>query len=389
MPGGPQHQGRDAGGLQQSGVRPVGSARQDRLAAQHAAGLGLRQPRDARIAVHLERLAQKRQLRPPPEAGCAAGGLVQDGLHLPLDLRARLAGQGAPLVAGAARGRGHEELLAPVDADHLRDPVARQRVGRTLVQLALEALDPAEHAAHVRHRVHAALRLRGVRGHPLGVQLEDREAAVRQVELEVAGLGDDGGVGAEALQHRLGAHRSVLLVGDGGQQHVTAQLGGGRGLERAHRGGEPGLHVERAATVEPAVLQARLEGRVHPLHADGVEVRVEQQAGAAAAAARGQHHAGPARHRLEPGDLQPPLLAPRRDHLRDGALAGRAVHQRRVDRIGADQAPQQRQAACRPARWVALRRGHARAYPTRPGRRASRRRASAYRGRRRSRRPDV
>ena len=120
----------------------------------------------------------------------------------------------------------------------------------------------------------------------LRLDLEADEALVRERQAHLGGLGDDGCVGAVALGDPRGADAGDLLVGDRRDDHVPAQPRPGGVGAREHDRGQAGLHVVRAAPVQPPVLDGRLERPLHAGHADRVHVRVEEERLAAAGAAR-------------------------------------------------------------------------------------------------------
>ena len=114
-----------------------------------------------------------------------------------------------------------------------------------------------------------------MRGDALGLELKADEAPMRDCDAQVGRLDDDRSVGVHTLDDRLGADRRELLVGDQGHDHITSQP---RYLGRGEQDrGKRAFHVIRAASVEAVAVDARLERRLHPRDADGVEVAVQEQ----------------------------------------------------------------------------------------------------------------
>ena len=196
------------------------------------------------------------------------------------------------------------------------EPLPR-RVRRVGAQAAVELLDPDEHVAHVGDGVDAEVGPGAVRRPALRLDLEADEALVRERQAHLGGLRDDGCVGAVALGDPRGADAGDLLVGDRRDDHVPAQPRPGGLGAREHDRGQAGLHVVRAAPVQPPVLDGRLERPLHAGHADRVHVRVEEERLAAAGAARDADRVEPARRELLDLDLEAGVLQPPRDEAGD------------------------------------------------------------------------
>ena len=93
--------------------------------------------------------------------------------------------------------------------------------------------------------------------------------------------------------------------------------------------------------MQAAVLDGRLERALHPSHADGVHVRVQEQRLPAARAARDADRVeAPGRDLLDL-DLEPRALEPVGDEAGDLPLARRALDQVGVDRVDADEVAEQ------------------------------------------------
>ena len=172
-----------------------------------------------------------------------------------------------------------------------------------------------------------------------GLDLQPDEALVRDAEIQLRGLGHDGGVDRELADHFRRPEAGVLLVGHGCQDEVAAQARAGvhERLDGGQTGRQAPLHVVGAAAVQAAVAHDGGERVRHSLDPDGVQVGVEHQGAAAADAPEPADHARP------PGcDLQGrhvhPQPSERDPHVRrDGGLARRRRNERGVDRVDPDQ----------------------------------------------------
>ena len=201
----------------------------------------------------------------------------------------------------------------------------------------VELLDRDQDAAHLRDRVDPEIRPRAVRGPSGRLDVEGEPAAVGDAETLVGRLGDDRRVGAPAREQGLGADARRLLVDDGGDDHVAAQstpcaLGAGARDRREAR-----LHVVGAAAVEPSALDPGGQAAVRLEQPDRVQMAVEQQRPAAAAAPRDADHVRPSGSDLHDLDLQPRALEPLGEHAGDRGLAAAVRRERRVDGVDGDQ----------------------------------------------------
>ena len=129
---------------------------------------------------------------------------------------------------------------------------------------------------------------------------------------------------------------TVLLVGEDEQDEIAGELDALplRAQERVHEHRHAGLHVERAAPPDVAVLEPALERRVRPGLAgrrDDVDVALEQQR-LRAAAGKAADEVRPAGLLLEGLRLEPFLLEQALDE-RDA----RRLVARRVRRVEPDQ----------------------------------------------------
>ena len=125
------------------------------------------------------------------------------------------------------------------------------------------------------------------------IHVEPENSDLGDGQMVGMGLGDDARVGPRPVEQTL--QRAVpraFFLHDGLQLYVRG--GGVAGThERPHRaghGGEAGLHIARAAAVDPIALAHRLERRVRPQFLGGrrhdVDVAVEDERAPAATTCR-------------------------------------------------------------------------------------------------------
>lgn len=123
------------------------------------------------------------------------------------------------------------------------------------------------------------------------LDLEADETAVCDSDLQLRRFGNDRRIGGHVLEHRFGADGRELLVGDRGDNHVAALLT--RGQRRDEHRRQRALHVVASTPVEPAVVDAGLERRFHAGDADRVEMTVQEERPATAAASPARDHTRP------------------------------------------------------------------------------------------------
>jgi hypothetical protein len=206
-------------------------------------------------------------------------------------------------------------------------------LGERAVQLA----EGGEDRPGLHDRVHAEVRARAVRGPAGDLDVGPHESLVRDDQLELGRLGDDRGVGAGRPEHLLDADARVLLVGDRGDDDVPGQAERGGLAAGDERRGDPGLHVVRAAAVEPVALDARRVRVAHAPDGDRVEMAAEQQRPPAARARRAHDDARTARSALEHLCLEPGGARPLGDERGDLALPRAARHERGVHGVDRDE----------------------------------------------------
>ena len=198
----------------------------------------------------------------------------------------------------------------------MRRPVAEREV---------EPADPGDDGRHRDDGVLAEVGA-GAVGRAAGrLRLEPDEAAVRDADREIRGLGDDGPVGRDRRRDRLAPERGQLLVDDRGDDDVARGPHPGRMGPGEHDRGEPRLHVAGPAPVQPPALDPRHERLAHPGVADGVDVAVEEQRPPAAPSRRPRDDVRAARSDLLDPHLEPGALEPPGDESRDRAFSGAAL----------------------------------------------------------------
>ena len=164
---------------------------------------------------------------------------------------------------------------------------------------------------------------------------------MRDDEIELGRLRDDGAVGFDDAERLLHAEARVLLVGDRRHDDIAAQAERRRLAARDERRRDAGLHVVRTAAIETVALDARVVRRVHPRDAHGVDVAAQQQRAPASRARRAHDDARASGRPLDHPRLEPRCERPPGDERRDLALAGPAGHERRVDGVDRDELAQQ------------------------------------------------
>ena len=137
-----------------------------------------------------------------------ARGLGHELPHLLLDQLGALARHRAALELDEAALGVARELLPALDQRRVHRPGPEQRMPLAAGKSPAEVLDAGQHAAGLGDRVDAELRLRAVRGTARDLDLEPGEALVRDAQLELRGLGHDGGVGAHLTRRRPGCRCS-------------------------------------------------------------------------------------------------------------------------------------------------------------------------------------
>ncbi len=180
-----------------------------------------------------------------------------------------------------------------------------------------------------------------MRGAPGDLELEPDEPLVRDDELELGRLGHDGGVRAHRLEDVLDPEARVLLVRHRGDDDIARETQSGRIATGDQSGGDPGLHVVRAASVEPVALDPRCERLSHAVDSDRVEVPAEQERAAPAGPPGPDDDARSARLTLDRPRLETVRLGPARRESRHFGLARSSRHERWVDRIDRDERGEQ------------------------------------------------
>ena len=170
------------------------------------------------------------------------------------------------------------------------------------------------------------------------------EPAVGGADLPFGWLGDHRGVDAgriELGEDFLDAQAGVLLVGDGDDDDLAVDASEGGFPAGDEGGGEAGLHVVRAAGVEPVAVDAGRECVPGAGESDSVEVAAQKQPAAAGVASAAQDDAGPAGRALGYLRVQSGGSSPVGDDSCDVRLAGAARVEAGVDRVDAQEGVEQ------------------------------------------------
>lgn len=161
--------------------------------------------------------------------------------------------------------------------------------GRVTVELGLERPQRRDHGEAALDRVASDRGGTGVGGAAADGDFEPQHPNLGRLDAETRRLGDDDGVGRTTVED--GLERPMpraLLFDDRLQLHRCKRLQTERPEPRdgTDNDGEPGLHIARAAAIEPVAVPASEERRRAPhvdrLRADDVDVAVEDERAAAA-----------------------------------------------------------------------------------------------------------
>jgi len=173
------------------------------------------------------------------------------------------------------------------------------------LQLAIARFEQREDAPHARDGVATLVGPAAVRGAAFRHDFDPRESLVANGHLQIRRLGDHGRMRAPIADASLGTEAHVLLVHHGGDHEPAVrpalrERAGGRNHRR-----DAAFHVLRAPAVQPAALDARLEGIGHAFDADGVEMAAEHDRGTRPAAVEHADDVRTAWHDPLQHDLQP------------------------------------------------------------------------------------
>ena len=173
--------------------------------------------------------------------------------------------------------------------------------------------------------------------------LDPREPAMRRANGQARRLGDDRRVGADAAGDQPARPLALeFLVRDRGDDRLAPESLSRRARRGGAHRGDAGLHVGRAAAVQPAIALVAVERRVHhAVHADDVEVPVEHQR-PPAGRADARDHVGAAGAGLLQLDAKSPRVEDAGQKGGDRPLTGRAGHEQRIAGVDADERTRQR-----------------------------------------------
>jgi len=224
-------------------------------------------------------------MQPPDLPGGALAS--HQRVHLGVDGGLGFAGRDAAVEVDFTFRRHRVE--AGGDAGNAREHQRAARGGAS-GEAGVGLLYALDDFGHLVNGVVALFGGRAVRRDALGGDGDLGFALVTQRDLVARGFADDGEVGAQGqfLEEVLEVFAVAVFFEDGagdvdalpgGQPQAVGEDG------RVQRGGQPGFHIHRAASPQAAIDQRAAEGRHVPLggviDGDGVDVRVEQDAGGA------------------------------------------------------------------------------------------------------------
>ena len=186
---------------------------------------------------------------------------------------------------------GHDVDSGPAaDGSDVPGGVAEHRVGAG-GQVGVEAAgERGQRLGHVLDGVVALLGHGAVGGDAVGSDAPTHGPLLGGDDLQLGRLAHHGRVDRRAsFGHDLRTDHHDLFAHGAGQAEVHGEVGiRRRCLEDVQHGRHAALGIGRAAAVEAAVGDPRVEGVGHWVQADGVEVALEHQGGAVAAADPGQ-----------------------------------------------------------------------------------------------------
>src|SRR5437588_9947648 len=132
-------------------------------------------------------------------------GVPGGGAQVALDLGPCLSGQRAPLARQEAALGVARELLTAFDQRGVQRGWTDERVPPARLEPLVELLERDEHVAHLRDRVDAEIGAGPVCGDTARLDLEARESAVGNGDLELGGLADDRRIRPYSSKNGLGA----------------------------------------------------------------------------------------------------------------------------------------------------------------------------------------
>ncbi len=259
-------------------------------------------------------------------------------LELPLDAApaaalVRLVGQELDVTLESARGGIRHDPLSAVDDRGDAVGGGEERVTRLLRPVLAQPPDRLEHDRHLLDRVDGsalvgiARRDAGMAGAALDRDRRQQASATGDPHVQAARLRDDRAVGLQGAGRDEASGSGRLLVRDGVDDEIAAQVDTERGehLGRQRHAGDAALHVACSAAVDAPVLDDRGERVVRPalarLDRDDVDVAVQEERPAAAGAREARDELRATRER-EP--LRDHRMRRERRDVRFPGLHGRA-----------------------------------------------------------------
>src|SRR5712692_6307162 len=102
-------------------------------------------------------------------------------------------------------------------------PCTQKWAAARAAQPPVQIDNSGQDASHSRDRINADVGSRAVSGHAARLNLEPDETLVGYAELKLSGLGDDGGVGCDALQDCLRAEARHFLVRHRSEDQIASE----------------------------------------------------------------------------------------------------------------------------------------------------------------------
>lgn len=192
-----------------------------------------------------------------------------------------------------------------------------------VAQVALQIAERVQEMAHLHIRVDSDFELAAVRGAARDLHFDPEITFVSEADFERGRLGHNGGIDLHVLEQFARAEAAILLVGDGGHEHVAAKprTGISQRFRGCHAGSETAFHIVGTASVDLAIANRAGKWLSHSFDADRVAMGVQHEAAAAAGPAEPRDDAGAAGLGLADFGREPASVEGRCDEARDLAFS--------------------------------------------------------------------
>jgi short-subunit dehydrogenase len=213
------------------------------------------------------------------------------------------------------------------------------------LELTIETLEAGQQPAHVDDRIDTISRAAAMRRDTTRLDLDPRETLVADADLQVRRLGDDRGVCGPRRHERVGADARVFFVDDRRDDEASpAEPARENYPRRVDHCRDAALHVLRSATVDPPGAFGRIERRSHPFDADRIRVPAEHQRTSGQPALEDADDVRTAGRGFLQVHVEPKTPHVRGYGFRNLPFTPSPRHQRRIDRVDADEIAQKRNA---------------------------------------------